>query len=340
LEQFNSNDGCTCAIALCREPSKENRQYLRELVDIGADFELVDHQGYTALDHVTFSNDQVAQELVLTALSRKWEFGREDKIQQLVKEARLRKGYREVFQDQMRPILLRRNDHRLREVRWAYANALEVDQDKSDVFDRLKYVPYRYFTTLGRFSRSGDQLTKRYTTNTPATEVDFIIFFSYRWINSNPWAAAPDDAENTQYRRTIVAVEDFLSGHPDVDADTLGIWIDYACIDQDNPTSGIAALPMIIAQCNALISLVDADYYDRAWCSVEVTMIQALKRTYSLHKWFEHVHDQGRWDSHGSQWSLREGSMDASINLDRKQLRFEEDRPKIEFLARQCRLLC
>ncbi|KAG7152015.1 hypothetical protein HYQ46_012157 [Verticillium longisporum] len=58
---------------------------------------------------------------------------------------------------------------------------------------------------------------------------------------------------------------------------------------------------MIVAQCNAVISLVDGQYYERAWCSVEVMMVQQLRRAYGLHLWYEHI-ATGR-----GVWELREG---------------------------------
>ena len=55
-------------MALCKEPSKENLQYLRELVGAGVDLSLVDEYGYSALDYAVFSGDKATQELVLQAL--------------------------------------------------------------------------------------------------------------------------------------------------------------------------------------------------------------------------------------------------------------------------------
>lgn len=48
LEQFNSPKVCTSTIALCKEPSQEYRRYLLELVEAGADMDLVEEQSYTA----------------------------------------------------------------------------------------------------------------------------------------------------------------------------------------------------------------------------------------------------------------------------------------------------
>ena len=95
---------------------------------------------------------------------------------------------------------------------------------------------------------------------------------------------------------------------------------------------------MIISQCDALISLVDAEYHERAWCSVEVMMVQALRKAYKLHAWYEHVEsiDAGP----NKTYHLRSGPEDLIIDLDQKRLRFQSDRSRIMFLERQCKLLC
>lgn len=112
---------------------------------------------------------------------------------------------------------------------------------------------------------------------------------------------------------------------------------------------GISALPMIVAQCNAVISLIDDVYYDRAWCSVEVMMVQTLQRAYGLHYWYEHVvpvpYDDGSGlaeiskDALKAESSLRQGPMDLEIVMSKKDLSYEVDRPKVLFLERQTKLL-
>jgi len=103
---------------------------------------------------------------------------------------------------------------------------------------------------------------------------------------------------------------------------------------------------MIVAQCDAIISLADDQYYDRAWCSVEAMLVQTLKKSYNLHLWYEQVHaseaataaDQsqpGKPDG----WTLREAPINVQIDMAKKKLTFEADRPKVMFLERQSRLL-
>lgn len=104
---------------------------------------------------------------------------------------------------------------------------------------------------------------------------------------------------------------------------------------------GVNALPMILAQCDVLISLTDDQYLTRAWCCVEVLMVQVLKRSYNLHKWYEQVLAEPSQGTDGDvkQWMLRDGPMDLEIDVKDKLLSSEEDRPKILFLERQSKLL-
>ena len=107
---------------------------------------------------------------------------------------------------------------------------------------------------------------------------------------------------------------------------------DYACVDQEGPAKGVNALPMILAQCNAVISLVDEGYYTRAWCSLEVLMVQTLKKSYGLHLWYEYVY------TGDNRWDLRPGSMDLQVSMTEKKVTMEADRAKIMFLERQVAL--
>lgn len=114
---------------------------------------------------------------------------------------------------------------------------------------------------------------------------------------------------------------------------------------------GVNALPMIVAQCDALISLVDDAYYARAWCAVEVMMIEKLRRAYETHLWYEQVPSPRGEDEEGhvsegggdsgveKTWCLREAPRAMEIVMAEKHLTFEEDRPKVLFLERQSKLL-
>ncbi|EEQ85427.2 uncharacterized protein BDCG_08696 [Blastomyces dermatitidis ER-3] len=348
LKQFNPWMTCTPAMALCKEPSEEHRQYLRELVDVGADMDLVDEQGYTALDYAVFNGDVETEALVLEGLRRKLEGDVENELNELQVEARIRKGYRELFQEKMRPALL--SGGGLQSLRHMYANELAADDEKRRMFDGLKFMRFLDFLKFGKLPRSSDKLAREFMSRPNGNDrigtADFVIFFSYRWINREPNASSPDDIDNMQYRRMIAAAEQFLKLHPSVEMEKLGIWVDHACIDQENPAPGVSALPMILVQCDAVISLFDDLYHHRAWCSVEVMMVQTLRKSYGQHLWYEQVlapQSQGDADDAGEsrneKWILREGPIELEIVMAEKRLTFEEDRAKVLFLERQSRLL-
>ncbi|KAK1964350.1 hypothetical protein LY78DRAFT_682549 [Colletotrichum sublineola] len=335
LRLYNIPGTCSPAIAFAKEPSEENRGYLQELADIGADFDIVDEQGYTALDHAIFSGDATTESIILEGLRKV----SDDKARERQTEARLRKGYRELFQDKLRPVLLSGGLHVLSKLRKAYAEALATDETKRSVFDGLGFMWYSDFLNFKRLPRSDDGLVRKFDSNRPdesARAAEKVVFISYRWINKTPGARSPDDDRHTQYRRMVDAIEHYLRLNPPVHKDKLGIWMDYACVNQDNPNTGVSALPLIIAQCDAIISLIDEDYYDRGWCAVEAMMAETLRSSYSIHQWYEHVVQP---DGSGVEGILREAP-DRSIGMMKdKRLTFETDRPKVLFLERQSKLL-
>ncbi|KAI2778873.1 hypothetical protein F4815DRAFT_476123 [Daldinia loculata] len=334
MEQFNTCTGCTPAIALCKEPSEEQLGYLKELVDAGVDLEIIDEQGYTALDYAVFCGNDKFKEVVINGLQRG---ASTYEIEAWLMGARLRKGYRKLFQEVLRPILItrRHNDDCMQKLRSAYAGSLRADEEARAMFSGFSFVPYSAFCSLGRLPKHTDGLVKEFTDESGSKEYknpDFVIFFSYRWRG----ASSPDDEVNTQYKRMLAATEEFLKLHPSIDRARMGIWLDCACINQSNPMPGVHALPMILTQCDAVISIADEFYYGRAWCSVEILLIQTLKKSYGLHLWYEQVYA----DPEEKQLVLRGGPMGLEISVAVKDLSFEEiDRPKVMFLERQSKLL-
>lgn len=229
LRQFNPPPpSCTPAMALCKEPSDENHEYLSELVDAGANMELVDDQGYTSLDYAIFNGDARAEELVLEGLRRNLqdEPNAENKLRKHVADSKLRKWYRELFQEKMRPILLgSRDSDGLQKLRCVYADALAPYNEESNIFDRLRFMMFPDFLRHGELPRSNVGLAQWFESGS-RTDASCVIFFSYRWINHDDKDGdSPDDYAKTQYQRMIAAVEEFLTLHPDVDREMLGIWV-------------------------------------------------------------------------------------------------------------------
>ncbi|OCK78961.1 hypothetical protein K432DRAFT_435643 [Lepidopterella palustris CBS 459.81] len=359
--EFNPLNTCTPTIALCKEPSEEHRDYIREMIEAGADMELRDEQGYSALECAVYCDDTATQRVVEDGLLKKFReeaahtqiestsgksmsslFSPEERLERLRYEAHIRKGYRRLFQDTVRPVLLQaRNSSDLDQLRNEYANALKDVNKDTTLFDSLKVVYYYDFIKCERIPKSGDGLTKEIASNPGGlSHGEFIIFISYRWIgtgDAGQSGASPDDDQHTQYHRMVRALNEFLEVHPQLDREKLCVWVDYACVDQANhglKEAGIVSLPLSLAQCSAMISLIDDYYHERSWCSIEVMMIQTLRKSYRFHMWFEDALDQDK----GTRF-LREGPAGLEINMAEKKVTYEQDRPTLLFLEHQTKLL-
>lgn len=58
--------------------------------------------------------------------------------------------------------------------------------------------------------------------------------------------------------------------------DDIWFWIDYTCVDQDAPMSGIHALPLYVSICHAIVCFETLDYNERAWCRLERAVAYAF----------------------------------------------------------------
>ncbi|KAJ9160688.1 hypothetical protein NKR19_g2977 [Coniochaeta hoffmannii] len=346
LFNFTSpSDQCTCAIALCKEPSEEYCQYLRVMVDEGVDLERYDEQGYSALDYAVFAGNEQMQDIVSSGLAKTSHLDSASITQQL-DGAHLKKHYKEVFQEHLRPELSRGGDS-IQRMRIAYNNLLSKDPVKKQLFDELKFVRYSDFVKHGRLPSSMDNLTQTYAeasrTQLPDTFDPYIVFISYRWIGTSTIASHnlsapsnPDDAQHTQYRRMLDTIQDFLVDS-EIAPDRLCIWLDWACIDQTNKDPGINALPVNVTQCNAMISLTDDTYFRRAWCALECSMIQTLVSSHGQHLWYTHKLQAPGTDrvfGHLERCLTR-----VVVHPAQMPLSVKSDRPKIAFLHKQSILL-
>lgn len=162
---FHSAGVCSPAVAfLFKEPSDEHHLYLREAIEGGVNAVFIDEHGYTALDYAVFNGDQIAEKLVLRGLRYKFK-GKEQLesiLLQRLSDAKLRKHYREIFQEKHRPVLLGSSGGRsdkISNMRRAYASTLGMDQEKRSLFDGFKMVSYIDFVRFQRLPRSTGNLT-------------------------------------------------------------------------------------------------------------------------------------------------------------------------------------
>ncbi|KAL8306533.1 hypothetical protein RB597_002978 [Gaeumannomyces tritici] len=124
------------------------------------------------------------------------------------------------------------------------------------------------------------------------------------------------------------AVKAWIDLHPYVERSRICIWLDWA--DDDEKARGVAALPMCITQCDAMISMIDDTYYERAWCCVEVLAMRRLQKAYKTHQWWEYAYDKTQENS-----VLRPGRPGREPDVAAAKVAFESDRPKLFFLERQ-----
>lgn len=223
LNGYRGHGYCTPAIALCKHPSPEHRGHLRELVRRGVDLSFRDEDGYNAMDHAVYIGDTETESILVEGLKSKSVGDKHE----FTADSWLRRGYRKLFQEKLRPVLLRGSPYApdsLFKLRRAYAKALKADVHTKRMFDQLKYIAYSDFINLGRLRTSRDRLVRAYKTCNDNGK--YIIFFSYRWIGEDhEGGRLPDDVHNTQYKRMINAVELFLKKHQNVGRENLRIWV-------------------------------------------------------------------------------------------------------------------
>lgn len=235
MEMFNfasPDDQCTCAIALCKEPSDEYCQYLHVMVEEGVELVRYDEQGYSALDYAVFASSEQMQQVILAGLSRSLPPGL-GSVTQHLDAAILKKHYKETFQEYLRPELSRRGKS-IQRMRVTYDSLLSKDPVKKQLFDELKFVHYSDFVRHGRLPSSADNITQTYAEASKAYPDDtfdpYVVFISYRWIGaaavtgSSSSTTCPDDAHHTQYKRMRVTMEDFLRDSK-IDPERLYVWL-------------------------------------------------------------------------------------------------------------------
>lgn len=244
-------DMCTSAIALCREPLDNYPRYVEEITELGLDMERYDENGYSALDYTVFQDSFEMRQVVLRRLwkgnyegAEKDELMRAETIQRLEDESVLKRHYREIFQEYLKPNLMKGGRDSIQKVRDSYADLLTKDETKKAKFDQLRVVSYADFIAHGRLPSFGDGITREYS-SVQAAEGDrvvkeCVVFFSYRW--RIPRENRPDDStktehgEGTQYGRMCAALKsllDIMSGGnwhgSSLDSDNLYIWLVSTC---------------------------------------------------------------------------------------------------------------
>lgn len=173
LSYWNAPDGtCSPAMVFCKEPAIEHLAYLELMAEAGVNFDTRDEQGFSALECATFSNSDEGRQLtshVVEGLRRSFQAQisqstpnlSEEEVKTRVerkialrrKEARLRRVYRLVLQEHLRPVLSTGQADAISKLRLAYAQSLKPNPDFNEVFDGFYYIRYRDFSILQAVER-------------------------------------------------------------------------------------------------------------------------------------------------------------------------------------------
>lgn len=240
---------CGPVHALCKEPTLENLGYLKLMAQAGINFDSYDEQGYNALDYAFLSDNDDASQMVRVLLQsfreQQHEYfstwvpkltdtqiqrNIEVLVQEKLHQSSLRRHYRKILQEEIRPRLRLGEDDSIASLRSICADLI-MNQEVDGVFDTFDYVRYNVFKGYGKMPRFDTQKSQRHATDQASAVADrgtdHIVFFSYRWIgrSSDPPVEGPDSADNIQWRRMIDALEAYLAKKKHINRDRVGIWL-------------------------------------------------------------------------------------------------------------------
>lgn len=130
----------------------------------------------------------------------------------------------------------------------------------------MRVISYQALKTCGRIPCSTDDdnpsVSVRKALETPGCVV---VFFSHRWLQ----ALQPDDEQNSKFKVLMAWCAWYENDYSKQQSRRLFFWLDYSCMDQDNPLQGLLSLPLYLSLCNDFLCFETADYHERAWCRVE-----------------------------------------------------------------------
>lgn len=140
---------------------------------------------------------------------------------------------------------------------------------------QMKLIHWKRLVELGRIPHSDEAhaveaISGIDTYGAPQVE---IIMVSHRWLRPslNRLMAHPDLSDN----RKAKAINEFSDWrrkwvlHKHGFLPEIYYWIDFPCIDQQNPSAAVPLLPMWVACCERFLRIDTEDYDSRAWCRLE-----------------------------------------------------------------------
>lgn len=140
---------------------------------------------------------------------------------------------------------------------------------------RMKLLYWKRLRDLGRIPHSKEQETVDALEGIKlfgASRVE-IIMISHRWLRPSINGSEPHP--DTDDNRKAKAINEFSKWRRQWVLETHGFlpeiyyWIDFSCIDQDQPAKAVPLLPVWVACCERFLRIETNDYSDRAWCRLE-----------------------------------------------------------------------
>ena len=179
------------------------------------------------------------------------------------------------------------------------ATSIRLARDLVEIDERapLTAVPFARLRALGRLPRSDEGAA------VPPAPGDHLVFVSHRWLrpwttraeceaHGAEWAGAPhpDDGAGTKHRTLLRGIE-MLAAERGWPLDRVGVWLDYACISQDDAelkALGIRSLlgyaarcALVLVPCESLpkfpvVHEVKGGYGERGWTKLEAFTFYVL----------------------------------------------------------------
>jgi hypothetical protein len=161
---------------------------------------------------------------------------------------------------------------------------------QSEVLSRellpMEAIEFATWFRAGHIPHSSEGLTR------PVTDKDIVIFVSRRWLTRE----SPDDIQGAKYSLLCREIQKIVRKH-EVDATNVVLWVDLACISQEDSNLqavGISSLIAYAARADFMIVPVASDpasvrafrkadhpmqlhdYGERAWCRLEVYIFMCV----------------------------------------------------------------
>jgi len=138
---------------------------------------------------------------------------------------------------------------------------------------RMVVVPFPAFLAAGKIPRRSvnDEAHAHVSVDEVGPDGK-VLFFSQRWLTPCGDPASPDDADGTKYKSVVSSAKAWAALNGDVPEEQMFVWIDYACVDQDDVpelTRGVNSLGLYVCSTDAFITIEHESYFDRGWCLLE-----------------------------------------------------------------------